>query len=142
MMEASKELIEKLKEFEGFRSKAYLCPAGVWTIGYGHTFGVRCGDIVTEESAEEFLRSDLEKIYPVVRKCRYDFNQHQFDALCSFVFNLGVGNFKGSTLYKVLRKDKDSEEVGNQIRRWVYCNGKVLDGLKKRREWEARYYYE
>jgi lysozyme len=141
-MEASKELIDKLKEFEGFRSKAYLCPAGVWTIGYGHTFGVRCGDIVTEESAEEFLRSDLEKIYPVVRKCRDDFSQHQFDALCSFVFNLGVGNFECSTLYKVLRRDKDSEEVGKQIRRWVYCNGKVLAGLTKRREWEARYYYE
>lgn len=141
-MEASKELIEKLKEFEGFRSKAYLCPAGVWTIGYGHTSGVRCGDIVTEESAEEYLRSDLEKVYPIVRKCRYDFNQHQFDALCSFVFNLGGGNFEGSTLYKVLCKDKDSEEVGKQIRRWVYCNGKVLAGLKKRREWEARYYYE
>lgn len=141
-MEASKELIEKLKEFEGFRPKAYLCPAGVWTIGYGHTSGVRCGDIVTEESAEEFLRSDLEKVYPVVRKCRYDFNQHQFDALCSFVFNLGSGNFKGSTLYKVLRKDKNSEEVGKQIKRWVYCNGKVLSGLVKRREWEARYYYE
>lgn len=141
-MEASKELIEKLKEFEGFRPKAYLCPAGVWTIGYGHTSRVRCGDIVTEESAEELLRSDLENVYPVVRKCRYDFNQHQFDALCSFVFNLGIGNFEGSTLYKVLRKDKDSEEVGKQIRRWVYCNGKVLTGLVKRREWEARYYYE
>lgn len=142
MREASKELIEKLKEFEGFRSKAYLCPAGVWTIGYGHTSGVRCGDIVTEESAEELLRSDLEKVYPFVRKCRQDFNQHQFDALCSFVFNIGVGKFKISTLYKVLRKDKDSEEVGNQIRRWVYCKGKVLDGLVKRRDWEARYYYE
>lgn len=141
-MEASNGLIEKLKEFEGFRPESYLCPAGVWTIGYGHTSGVKRGDIVTEERAEEYLRSDLEKVYPVVRKCRDDFNQHQFDALCSFVFNLGVGNFEGSTLYKVLRRDKDSEEVGKQIRRWVYCNGKVLGGLKKRREWEARYYYE
>ena len=141
-MKASNELIEKLKEFEVFRSKAYLCPAGVWTIGYGHTFGVKRGDIVTKECAEDFLHRDLESVYPIVRKCRQDFNQHQFDALCSFVFNIGSGKFKSSTLYKVLRKDKDSEEVGNQIRRWVYCKGKVLDGLVKRREWEARYYYE
>lgn len=141
MMVASNNVVEKIKEFEGFRACAYKCPAGIWTIGYGHTSGVKKGDKISKERAEKFLREDLKKCYPVIMKCRGDFNQNQFDSLCSFVFNLGSRKFESSTLYKVLQKDRFSDEVGKQIRRWVYSGKSVLKGLVKRREWEAQNYY-
>lgn len=141
-MRASDALVEKLKEFEGLRLRAYRCPAGVWTIGHGHTRGVRQGQVITAAQAETLLRGDL---LPVERHvgglgvCR---TQGQFDALCDFAFNLGTAALDGSTLLAKIRAGASVAEIQRQFRKWVYGGGKVLPGLVRRREWDARRWAE
>ena len=91
-----------IKTFEGYRSEAYLCPAGRWTIGYGHTSGVEPGDTCTREEADEFLKEDLINAENAVNAQNLDLSQTQFDALVSFVYNIGSGAFQDSTLLKLL----------------------------------------
>lgn len=136
-MKASEQLIEKIKEFEGFSSTAYTCAGGVVTIGYGHTRGVRITDRCTKSEADRWLREDLAPIEAYLNTIPEVDTQGKYDALCSFIFNLGMGNFKGSTLLKKIRAGAPTEEIQAQFRRWVYAGGKVLKGLVKRREWEA-----
>lgn len=126
-----------IKRFEGFAAKAYLCPAGVWTIGYGHTKGVKAGDTCTEAEAEQFLRDDAGSAErPVKSLVRVPLNQNQFDALVSFTFNLGGGNLASSTL---LRKLNSADYIGAALEfpRWNKAGGKVLQGLVRRRKAEA-----
>ena len=136
-MKASDLLIEKIKEFEGFSSTAYTCAGGVATIGYGHTRGVRINDRCTKSEAEQWLREDLAPIEAYVNTIPEVDTQGKYDALCSFIFNLGMGNFKGSTLLKKIRAGAPTEEIQAEFRRWVYAKGKKLKGLVNRREWEA-----
>ena len=91
-----------IQSFEGYRSEAYLCPAGVWTIGYGHTRDVKQGDICTKEEADMFLQDDLKTAEDAVNAQNLKIGQLQFDALVSFVFNVGTANFNKSTLLKKL----------------------------------------
>lgn len=136
-MRASDEAITLIRHFEGCRLDAYLCPAGVWTIGYGHTFGVKQGDVIDQEAAEALLIEDLEEFEGYVTAfCKCSLEQHQFDALVSWVFNLGPGNFESSTLLRRLN-DGDLGAVPDEIRRWNKAGGRVLDGLVRRREAEA-----
>lgn len=139
-MKASEVLIEKLKEFEGLRTKAYRCPAGVWTIGYGHTDGVRQGMKISEREADRLLREDVERVGEAVSNLGICAKQCEFDALVSFAFNLGVQALKGSTLLRCIERGDGKDEIQRQFKRWVYSDGKVLAGLVKRREWEARRY--
>lgn len=136
--EISDNGIKLVKNFEGLSLKAYLCPAGVWTIGYGSTLGVKKGDrLEDEEEAEDLLLRDLMKFEDAVTKLvKVDLNQNQFDALVSFTYNVGIGAFKKSTLLKVLNMGK-YDLVPDQFGRWIYANGKVLSGLKRRRAQEA-----
>lgn len=133
---------ERLKEFEGLRLEAYRCPGGKWTIGYGHTKGVKEGQKICECKADKFLEEDVEHFESFLAKEPYaeDITQGQWDALVDFLFNLGVGNFLSSTLRKRILEDVDHNDIPNQFRRWVYSKGKVLPGLVKRREWEAQMY--
>ena len=126
--------IQMVKKHEGLRLDAYLCPANVWTIGYGHTGGVKQGDKITHEQAEEYLRKDLAKAEMIVNNETGHLTQGQFDALVSFVFNVGGGNFKKSTLLRLLKEGQPKEVVGNQFHRWVYGGGRVLPGLVRRRQ--------
>lgn len=140
---ASDTLISKLKEFEGLRLVAYKPTKAErwWTIGYGHSTGdVRAGMRITEEKAEELLRRDLyfvEKFVNGIPKVR---TQGQFDALVSFAYNVGVGNLKRSTLLKKIMHDAPTEEIQREFMKWVYSGGKKLDGLVRRRRWEAERY--
>lgn len=143
MKTVNKEIV---KEFEGLRLEAYKCPADVWTIGYGHTRGVIPGDVITEKEAEIFLAEDLEDAESAVNEyVEVKLNQNQFDALVSFVYNLGAGNFKSSTL---LRKLNAGDYLGaaNEFKRWNKAGGKVLNGLVRRRAAECNLfigaYYE
>ena len=97
-MKASSKALELIKQLEGLRLKAYLCSGGVWTIGYGHTAGVKSGMVITKAQAEEFLLSDIAVFEKAVNDQNLDLTQNMFDALVSFTFNVGVGNFKRSTL--------------------------------------------
>jgi len=129
--------IELIRHFEGCRFDAYLCPAGVWTIGYGHTADVKEGDSIDQEAAEAFLIEDLEKFeQAVTRLVEVPLTQQQFDALVSWTFNLGAGNLAESTLLRKLNNYQYAE-VPEQMMRWVRAGGQVLDGLVRRRAAEA-----
>jgi len=140
-MKTSDKGIGLIKRFEGLRLKAYLCPAGKPTIGYGHTKDVKLGDVITEEEAEQLLLEDLIVVENEINKHNLDINQNQFDALVSFVYNVGVGNFRTSTLLKKIKTDPNDKTIANEFKRWVYSNGKKLPGLVKRREEEAKLYF-
>jgi lysozyme len=136
-MKISDEGLALIKHFEGCRLEAYLCPAGVWTIGYGHTRSVRDSDVIDQEAAEAFLIEDLEEFEGYVNSMtEVALRQHEFDALVAWVFNLGPGNFKESTLLNRINYGPISD-VPSQIKRWNKAGGKVLEGLVKRRAAEA-----
>lgn len=133
-MKTSAEGIALIQHFEDLRLEAYRCPAGRWTIGYGHTGpDVQPGIRITRERADELLRLDLEFVEHFLGShVKADLAQHQFDALASFAFNVGVGAFLGSTLLRVLN-DGDYDEAACQFERWVYSKGQRLRGLVRRR---------
>lgn len=141
-MKTSQKGIDLIKEFEGFRRSAYLCPGMVWTIGYGHTHGVKVGDTITEEEAEELLREDLQEAEEVVSaQIKVPLSQLEFDALVSLVYNIGAGNFCTSTIRKVINyKVSDIEEYRKAWMMWVKSRGKTLKGLIRRREAEFQLY--
>lgn len=136
-MTASSKGLQLIKDFEGLRLYAYRCPAGVPTIGYGHTKGVRMGQAITEKQADQFLKEDVEPIEKYLNDIGINFRQEQFDALVSWIFNLGAGNFQHSTLFKKICTDAPDGEIAEQILKWVNSNGKPLLGLKRRRAAEA-----
>ena len=136
-MKVSQDCIQLVKYFEGFEDTAYLCPANVWTIGYGRTRNVTEGDRITEPQAERDLLEELEEFkHQVLNSVKVELKQNELDALTSWTYNLGVGNLKSSTLLKKLNAGNKSEVPAEMIR-WNKANGKVLAGLTKRREAEA-----
>ncbi len=139
-MNTSAEGIALIKKFEGCELKAYQCSAGVWTIGYGHTKDVEEGDTISKDQAEEMLVEELHEYENYVNEyVNVALSQNQFDALVSWVYNLGPANLKASTMLKVLNDGK-YEDVPYQMKRWNKAGGKVLDGLVRRREAEALLY--
>ena len=133
-MNISQNGIELIKKFEGCRLEAYKCPAGILTIGYGQTGSeVHLGQKITQEQAEKYLKQDI-TIHSnnVSRLVKAPLNQNQFDALVSFEYNVGYGNFASSTMLILLNQKKFTEAAA-QFGRWVYANKKILQGLVKRR---------
>jgi lysozyme len=126
-----------IKRFEGFRAKAYICPAGVLTIGYGTTKNVRPGQVVTEPEASVLLQQDLVVFEAAIKQLvSVPLTQYQFDALACFVYNVGSGNFKSSSLLRLLNAGSYTE-VPAQLMRWNKGGGKVLPGLTTRRQAEG-----
>ena len=140
-MKATNTAIELIKSFEQLRLNSYLCPAGVWTIGYGHTDGVNQGMLITEKTADGFLKQDIQKAEDEVNRIDADLTQEQFDALVSFVFNVGTQAFRVSTLRKLIERNPNDKKIADEFRRWVYAGNKMLPGLVKRREQEIKLYY-
>ena len=140
-MKTSNKGIDFIKKYEGFRAKAYRCRANVLTIGYGHTLNVKSTDVITLDEAEVFLRQDVEFAEKEVNKHNLNINQNQFDALVSFVFNLGVGNFARSTLLRKIKSNANDPTIKKEFERWIYAGGKVLNGLVRRRKEEADLYF-
>lgn len=141
-MRASDKLIDKIIDFEGCRLEAYKCPAGVWTIGVGHTKGVKEGQRISEQQALTLLRGDLLPCEQYVNGLGVTKTQGEFDALVDFAFNLGTGALGGSTLLKYIRIGKSEKEIRGEFARWVRSKGKVLKGLVRRRSWEADRFFE
>ena len=136
-MKTSMEGLALIKKFEGCELEAYQCSAGVWTIGYGHTKDVEEGDTISKDQAEEMLVEELHEYENYVNEyVNVALSQNQFDALVSWVYNLGPANLKASTMLKVLNSGK-YEDVPAQIKRWNKAGGKVLEGRIRRREAEA-----
>jgi len=136
-MTPSKDCIDMVKHFEGFKAVAYLCPANVWTIGYGRTKNVKEGDITSMPQATRDLEEELiefgEQVLSVVD---VELSQNEFDALASWTYNLGVGNLQSSTLLKKLNTG-DNDSVPSEMLRWNKAAGRVLAGLTTRRQAEA-----
>ena len=129
-------------EMEGCRLEAYEDAAGVPTIGYGHTKNVRMGDRITQYWAKEMLREDIEEAEWQVKELNVARTEGQLDALVSFAFNLGIGRLTRSTLLKTIRNGGSKAQITKEFKRWVYADGKKLKGLERRREWEAKRFFE
>ena len=140
-MKTSPKGIALIKEFEGLRLKAYLCPGGVWTIGYGHTAGVKPGMAISEAQAEEYLKADLISFERYRNGLGLALNQNQFDALISLIYNIGIGNFQKSTLLRKARINANDNSIMDEFLRWVYSKGRVLPGLQRRRLREMKLYF-
>ena len=158
-MNISKIAIEKIKEFEGCRLQAYQDAAGVWTIGYGHTYNVRqgdrisqwyaddmLGDRISQWYADDMLREDLENVERQLTELHdpevLHMTQQQLDAVVSFVFNLGIKRWQYSTLRRLIMYGKPKELIQKEWMRWVFAGGKRLPGLVKRRQWECSRFFE
>ena len=137
-MKASEICINAIKGFETLELKAYKCPANVWTIGYGHTRGVKIGQVITEAQADALLKGDILVVEQFLNSINITLTQGQFDALVDFCFNLGQQKLLNSTLLAKISVHASDDEIAEQFRRWVYGGGKKLDGLVKRREWEVQ----
>ena len=136
-MKISQEGLSLIKKFEGCELEAYKCAAGVWTIGYGSTKGVEEGNTITQEEADKLLLDEMEEYEGYINDMvKVDLKQNEFDALVSWVYNLGSSNLSSSTLLQKLNT-KEWDDVPNQIKRWNKAGGKVLQGLIRRREAEA-----
>lgn len=133
--------INLIKSFESLRQEAYKCPAGVWTIGYGHTKGVKPGDKIDEQEAEQLLAEDLREFEAVINRECPGINQNQFDALASFCFNVGIGSFIKSTLLKCVKANPGNVNIRHEFSRWNKSGGMVLAGLIRRRKAEADLYF-
>lgn len=144
-MKASQDALDIIKKFEGFSEKAYPDPAHGWrvpTIGYGTTSGVKMGDTITKERAEELLREDVKRFEGYVdRLVKVPLTQGMFDALVSFTYNLGPGALEKSTLLDQLNRG-DYDSAAEQFGRWVKAGGKTLAGLVRRRAAERALFEE
>lgn len=140
-MRTSQVGINLIKQFESLRLEAYRCPAGIYTVGYGHTAGVRRGDVIDERRAEQLLADDLKKFEAVVNRECPGVNQNQFDALVSFTFNLGETNLRKSTLLKCVKANPNNPNIRTEFLRWNRSKGEVLPGLIRRRKAEADLYF-
>lgn len=147
-MKISQKGLDLIKKFEGFSAKPYLCPAGVPTIGYGATYYTNGTKVtmndepISEEWAEKLL-SNMVLTYEkgVTSLVVPHISQNQFDALVSFTYNVGITNFRKSTLLRVINKNPDNPLISNQFMRWVRGGGKVINGLIKRRQIESQLYF-
>lgn len=136
-MKTSNQGKNLIKEAEGLRLDAYLCPAGIPTIGWGHTKGVKMGQRITQAMAEDMLIEDIAPIERLLNSLGINFRQEQFDALVSWIFNLGAGKFTGSTMLKRIKEDASDEAITDELIRWTYSGKQHLPGLINRRVAEA-----
>lgn len=148
-MTPSQQAVDLIKTFEGFRTNAYLCPAGVPTIGYGSTMWpdgkkVKLGQVISMEQAEKLLMWEIENKAKAMRPVKV--NQNQYDALVSFVYNLGVGAFNGSTLRKLVHNNPNDPKIEDEFMKWINVRqgGKLVksNGLIRRRQAEANLYFK
>lgn len=157
-MRISEKCIEQIKHHEGVRLRPYRCPALLWTVGVGRVIdpthiGVKFEDrknlpiphgwdrTLTMAEVDELLHEDLRRFEAgVERLCPVGLNQHRFDALVSFSFNVGLGNLQRSTL-RMRHNRKDYQGAGEAFMMWTKASGKVLPGLVKRRKDEQALYF-
>ena len=135
--------LDLVKSFEGIYTDAYLCPAGIPTIGYGHIANVEIGQSITLQEAENMLQEDLQQFAIAVDKAiKVELNDNQFSALVSFAFNCGASNLRASTLCRKLNTG-DYDCVPSELARWVKATDpstgkkRTLAGLVKRRAAEG-----
>lgn len=146
-MELSTKIKQKIKAWEGCVLTAYRCPAGVWTIGYGHTSGVVSGMKITQREADEMFEKDIKQFSGQVKRTlgAVPLNNNQFDALVSLAYNIGIGRLSKSELLKKVKANPNDPTIRAEFARYVYAtsNGvkRQLPGLVRRRTEEANHYF-
>ena len=140
-MNASVKAYRLVKQFEGLRLTSYRCPAGVWTIGFGHTVGVVEGMSITRDAADRLLDLDIRDSEKTIDKQKLALSQNQYDALVSFVYNVGAGNFVRSTLLRKIAANPSDGSIRMEFLRWVYVGKEVSLGLVRRRKAEVELYF-
>ena len=145
-MYISKIAFEKIKEFEGCKLQAYQDAAGVWTIGYGHTYNVRQGDKISQQYADMLLKEDIEHVERQLIALHDPevgcWTKAQLDAVVCFAFNVGIQRWRTSTLRRFIMLGKPKEVIRKEWMQWVRAGGKQLPGLVKRRQWEFNRFFE
>jgi lysozyme len=139
-MRVSQKGIKMIKDFEGCKLAAYKDSVGIPTIGVGHIKGVKMGMKITQAQADKFLAEDLASVEKCLNNLGVISKQNQFDALASWIFNLGVGNFNSSTMKKYIVAKCSDIDVTDQMVKWCNAGGRPLLGLRKRRVAEANMY--
>ncbi len=135
-LRSSRLAVELIISSESFRSKAYQDTGGVWTIGFGRTTGVKQGDTTTVEVEFTYLMDHMETIESELHRLIITgITQNEFDALVCFVYNIGAGAFANSTMLQKINS-ANYGEASKEFDRWVYDNGKKLNGLIARRNKE------
>jgi len=141
------KVIAIIRKYEGLKLRAYICPSGLTTIGYGATFymngsRVQIGDVITIDHADKLLHFQVKLFAEEVRRTiKSNINDNQLGALVSFCFNVGGAAFSKSTLARKVNANPNDSTIRNEFMRWTRGGGKVLPGLVKRREEEANLYY-
>jgi lysozyme len=140
-MKTNQTGIDLIKQFEGVALTAYKCPAGVWTIAYGHTGDVHPGQTITKEEAEALLRKDLDKFEKGISACLGGAasTDDQFAAMVSLAYNIGLGAFKSSSVLRYHREG-NLQKAAQSFLLWNKAGGKVLAGLQRRRKAESELY--
>jgi lysozyme len=141
-MKVSEKLIDQLKVFEGCKLKAYQDSNKVWTIGIGHTQGVKEGQVITTGQAESLCRVDLAKMEYYVNTLGLTLTQGEFDALVDFVYNEGFGRFKDSNLLQDIIHKESRTKITVDFMQYTKSGGKVQPGLVNRRMWEIKRFFE
>lgn len=137
IQEASDYAYVLIRYLEGLKLRAYLCPGGVWTIGYGNTRNVRPTTSISRAEAERRLQLDVREVESIINEnVEVPLSQGEYDALVCFVFNIGKRAFKKSTLLRKLNEGQDRKEVAKEFDKWVFSKGKKLEGLIRRRKFE------
>lgn len=138
-----------IKQFEGFFTKAYVCPAGVVTIGFGSTMWmdgkkIKMGEIISMDGAEKLLAWELTKKSSAL--IGLNLSQQQFDACLSLIYNIGVGNFNKSTLLKKIKANPNDATICDEFKKWnkARVNGQLIElkGLTRRRDAEQKLYFK
>jgi lysozyme len=144
----SQKGVDLIKQFEGLSLTPYVCAGGINTIGYGNTYYMNGKKVtlkdpkITQKQAEELLKHSLSTYEKAVDSfCRDDISQHQFDALVSFAYNLGTGALQRSTLIKKVNANPKDVTIADEFAKWNKANGRVLVGLTRRRQAEAKLYF-
>lgn len=137
------DAMDLIRAHEGLRLRAYRCPAGVWTIGWGHTRGVDPGDEISVAEANRLLAEDVAEVERQMRTllAPAQLSRNQSAALVSFIFNVGIGAFSRSTLCRRIRADPSDSRIRGEFMRWTRGGGRVLPGLVSRRMQEAALYF-
>ena len=145
-MEVNKAGKDLIKRFEGCKLKAYKCPAGLWTISWGLTFypdgtKVKEGDVITQQQAEDYFNAIVDDFAKKVDALiKSNVSENNFSALVSFAYNVGMGNFQRSTLLRKVNANPKDPSIRAEFMKWTRANDKVLNGLVRRREAEAKLY--
>lgn len=147
-MKVNAEGYALLKRFEGCILKAYKCPAGVWTIGFGNTFyedgtKVKEGDVITQQRADELAKFIVEQFADSIRAMiKQPLNENQFSACVSLAYNIGTGGFKKSSVLRKLNVNPTDPTIADSFRLWNKGGGVILKGLVRRREAEIALYFK